>query len=592
MISFFKAFSYLRRFSLILGLRTYLAVIFSFLGSLIESFGLLALVPLLLTLDNRASNVEIAPWIPEKLITVLSELETVTFLLLFLSIFIARGIFQLISLVIISTLKGQLLKKLKLELLEAYSNVDFMKFTQGSIGGFNNAIGEQATKSIQAFNFLVLMVSSLLSAIVFLAVGLMANFTVGVLLMFTSFVVFLLFGRINTFARNLSRETVKQHSTLADAIVHLFSGFRYLRATGLINIEKTKSSDAIIKLSKLQIMQGNAQALTAAVREPLVVLIVIFVIFLHVVVNDGSVSSVLVSMILFYRGFNSFHTVQVNTQRSFDFIASFEFVDNELKEYRKRRGSNGNQQFKEFKSEIEFKNVSFSVSQSILRDVNLKIQKGSCVALAGASGSGKTTIANLITGNLKPTSGVIKIDGINIDEMDLTGWRSLIGYVDQETWMPSGTIFENITYGVLSSGDKSDAEVRVKDILQTVGLWDWVSSLNEGMNLKIEDFGKNLSGGQRQRLAIARELFRAPEVLILDEATSALDVISETAIIEILRKLQGKVTIIIIAHKLGSIKFADMIHFIEKGTVIEAGNFSDLMSNEQGKFRATFSAGS
>lgn len=232
---------------------------------------------------------------------------------------------------------------------------------------------------------------------------------------------------------------------------------------------------------------------------------------------------------------------------------------------------------KEHIGDISFNNVSFSYGTraNIFNNLNLRIKKGEITAIVGESGSGKSTLSSLLQ-NLYPLSeGSIKIGEIDIKYIDNDNLRSIIGVVPQKVDLFEGTIIENIVLGE----NEPDMEKMI-NVCNSIGLLDFIQNLPNGFSTDIGENGVKLSGGQRQRLAIARALYRTPEVLILDEATSALDSQSEKYIKDMILKLkqEGR-TIIVIAHRLGTITDADKIVVIEDGRVVEEGSHSELMEN-------------
>ena len=204
-----------------------------------------------------------------------------------------------------------------------------------------------------------------------------------------------------------------------------------------------------------------------------------------------------------------------------------------------------------------------------------KIKAKQSIAFVGQSGSGKTTIANILCLLLEPSKGEILIDGIKTSEIDKNSWRNQIGYVSQETTIFNCTIAENIS---LMFGYSQNKELlpQIKKVASKANIDSFIESLPMGYKTIVGEQGIKLSGGQKQRIFIARELYRKPKILILDEATSALDTISELAIQKSIDSLRGKITIIIIAHRISTIRNSDYLYVIDKGEIIEKGTFDSL----------------
>jgi ABC-type bacteriocin/lantibiotic exporter with double-glycine peptidase domain len=231
--------------------------------------------------------------------------------------------------------------------------------------------------------------------------------------------------------------------------------------------------------------------------------------------------------------------------------------------------------YKDFDASISINNLSyeyFENDQFRLHDINLEVKSGQHLAISGSSGAGKTTLVDLILGVLSPTSGSIEISGVEpLHAFDR--WPGATGYVPQDISIVNGTIWENITLGF---NYHQNHEPYIWKALELAQLDQYVKSLPEGLNTKVGEKGFKLSGGQRQRLGIARALFTKPKLLVLDEATSALDGATESDIAEAIKSLKGKVTVILIAHRLSSVRDADQVVFMAKGKIEAYGTFTEV----------------
>lgn len=220
-----------------------------------------------------------------------------------------------------------------------------------------------------------------------------------------------------------------------------------------------------------------------------------------------------------------------------------------------------------FTSSIDIKNISFAYddnSRDVLNDLSISIDRGDSVALIGESGAGKSTLADLILGILEPSQGLITMDGVDIHRIP-NAWSRTVGFVPQSIYLSDSSIRENVAFGV---SEKDIDDKLVHDALNRAKILDYINSLPEGINTEIGDRGIRLSGGQRQRIGIARALYHNPEILILDEATSALDNETETAVMEAIDSLKGMVTLIIIAHRLTTIRNCNKIFEIVNGKAV------------------------
>ncbi len=213
-------------------------------------------------------------------------------------------------------------------------------------------------------------------------------------------------------------------------------------------------------------------------------------------------------------------------------------------------------------------------SDEAIRRLDLCIEKNTTVGLVGPTGSGKTTLIDIILGLLQPQDGQLLVNDIPIGAHNVTAWQQHVGYVPQEIFLFDDTVTRNIAFGV---PDEEIDQAALERALRTVDLYDYVTqALPEGAQTMLGQRGIRLSGGQKQRIGIARALYRNPDILVLDEATSALDGMTEGVVMEAIQKLSHKLTIIMIAHRLNTVKDCDVIHYIDRGTVVSSGSYEEL----------------
>ncbi len=241
----------------------------------------------------------------------------------------------------------------------------------------------------------------------------------------------------------------------------------------------------------------------------------------------------------------------------------------------------GKKEIPDIRGDVEFDHVSYKYPGSedlVIKDFSLNVKSGECIAVVGASGSGKSTIMNLIIGFLTPTEGVVKIDGKPLTELNLSEYRHHISVVPQNSILFSGSVKDNITYGL-----GSYTQEQLDKAVEMANLKEFIDKLPQGIDTRIGENGDKLSGGQKQRITIARALIRNPEILILDEATSALDNISEYHVQKAIAScIKGRTTFIV-AHRLSTIRDADRIVVMENGVAVETGTYEELMK-KKGKF--------
>ena len=237
---------------------------------------------------------------------------------------------------------------------------------------------------------------------------------------------------------------------------------------------------------------------------------------------------------------------------------------------------------------ILLENISFTYptkENPTLNKINMTIPSNSVVGIVGESGSGKSTLINILLGLIEPQEGQLKVDETTVNAGNKRSWQNTIGFVAQSIFLSEGSVAENVAFGIPKQ--KIDLD-RVHRAVKLAHLSEFLSGLDDGINTKVGERGVQLSGGQRQRIGIARALYNQAEVLVFDEATSSLDGITEKMIIEAIHEFSGQKTIIMIAHRLKTVKKCDLIFFMDKGKVIDKGTFQELIDkNEHFKKLAT-----
>src|SRR3972149_7048629 len=289
-------------------------------------------------------------------------------------------------------------------------------------------------------------------------------------------------------------------------------------------------------------------------------------------------SELLVVLLVFQRLSPQFSSLFENYLALNKNIPIHQSITHRLNDIKKNKELCGDEIY-QFNKSITFKEVGFRYPEGkrVINNINLEIKPCQTVAFVGTSGAGKSTILDLILCLLKPARGTIFYGEISHDRLDIFAFRKEVAYVSQDVTLLDGTVKENLVIGCPKATDQM-----IEDICRKVHIDKFVNELPEGIQTEIGENGIKLSGGQRQRLGLGRALFMNPKILILDEATSDLDTETEMLIQEYIKALNQNMTIIIVAHRLSTVKSADMIYVIEDGLVCEAGTYSELL-NKKGR---------
>ena len=324
------------------------------------------------------------------------------------------------------------------------------------------------------------------------------------------------------------------------------------------------------------------------IMQPLTEILVVILIISSVVYGLGYVEIGIPSLIAFLYSIQRLGTEAQAVMNSRNGISaslpSFEQIDILKEEAFKKKEEKGGIQIVSFDKSIEIKNLSFDYDKEnkVLDNVSMQIHKGSMVGIVGPSGSGKSSLIDLILGFYHQNEGRITVDDNELQNLDLGKWRNLIGYIPQQPFLFNTSLKDNMLWANPNASDDD-----IHEAFELANATDFIENLEDGYNTVVGERGARLSGGQAQRICLARAIVKHPQILVLDEATSSLDSNSEMLIQESIEQLSGKVTIISIAHRLATIKKADVIYNLVNGIIVESGNFETLMSNPDGNFYKT-----
>lgn len=394
-------------------------------------------------------------------------------------------------------------------------------------------------------------------------------------------VIFFVFKPIFYKARKATEKSALTEKEVSHHISENLSGIKTVKSGAIEDEIAKKGALLFTKLKELKIKLAIYRNLTGSFVEPIGFLF-IAILFMATKNSPGfSIASFAVVVYLIQKMFGFIQSTQGQLHSLNQLAPHISIVTN----YRQSLIQNveveeGKQKFK-FEKSLSLRDISFTYDERgrVLHDISLNINKGEMIGIVGASGAGKTTIADLLLRLFKPTAGDILIDGKNADMVSLNSWRKNIGYVAQDLVLINDTVENNIRFY-----DKSVSEADIVQAAELANIHETIEKFPEGMKTIIGERGVKISGGQRQRIVLARALVRKPSMLILDEATSALDNKSERKIQDAIEKLRGKLPIVVIAHRLSTILSTDRLIVLDKGKIIEEGNPENLLRNKDSNF--------
>jgi ATP-binding cassette, subfamily B, bacterial MsbA len=385
-------------------------------------------------------------------------------------------------------------------------------------------------------------------------------------------------GRLGKNLKKTGLEIQNKFGEILSLLEETLSGLRIIKAFNAEKKVKARFEKENKSFTHIMTRNMRRRELASPLSEFLGVLVIVIIMWYGgglVLSGESSLApqSFIMYLAVFYNIINpakSFSSSMYNIQKG---IASIERINKILDAEETIVEKENAEPIKKFTESVEFKNVSFKYeNEYVLKNINLKIEKGKTVALVGQSGSGKSTMVDLIPRFYDVEEGGIYIDGHEVKDLKIADLRHLMGNVNQESILFNGTFFENIAFGVDNA--------KLEDVIaaaKVANAHEFIEASEEGYNTNIGDRGNKLSGGQRQRISIARAVLKNPPILILDEATSALDTESERLVQDALTNLMKNRTSIVIAHRLSTVKHADEICVLQSGEIIERGTHDQLL---------------
>ena len=572
---FLREFKHFRKVAL-------LALVFSVLAATFEGVSIGFLLSFLQSLTNpNAKPIQTGIswfdiWILGVNTSATSRLYRISALIL-LSTWI-RSAFNYLANLYTEISQLHLLDRLRKQIFEQLQAVNLSFFSKTKTGELINTITTEVEKIKQAFGGAAFLISRSLTITTYLLSMLLLSWqlTVVSLLLFSLMAVGL--STLIARARERSFAVSAASGHLTSTAIEFINGIRTVQAFGTQGFERQRyykaSSDVIQSTTKLALAWTIVKPLAEGLATTILVGMII-VAFTGALTNRAlNVASLLTFFFVLFRlvpivqDINGTRAVLSTIEGSMQNIKELLRTDN--KQYFK----NGDIKFLGLKRSIDFVSVDFGYGDSklVLNNITLTIERGQMTALVGASGAGKTTLADLVARFYDPTAGQVLIDGVDLRQIEINSLRHKLAVVSQDTFIFNTSVRNNIAYGTEGATDAA-----IERAAKLANALEFIQDMPEGFETQLGDRGVRLSGGQRQRLAIARALLRDPDILILDEATSALDSVSERLIQESLEKLSVGRTVIAIAHRLSTIVRADKVVVLEQGRIVEQGGYQELL---------------
>lgn len=384
--------------------------------------------------------------------------------------------------------------------------------------------------------------------------------------------------------RKLSKKEVNLSLRLSHHINQHLLGSKAIKSLAVEDKVAGKGKIFFQELAKARFKAAKYNNIMGAFLEPFTLVVIIPIFLFSYRDPSFNIASFAAILYLVQKMFSFIQSSQAKISKinqNIPYLSSVIDYQKEVKKELERSESDGNNNFR-FDSKLELKNIWFkydNLEKGVLNDFNLTINRGEIVGLIGHSGSGKTTVVDLILRLFNPQSGEITVDGVPVSDINLNQWRENIGYVAQDIFLLNDTVANNIRFY-----DERISDDIIQEAAKLANIYEFVMQLPEKFNTFVGERGVKLSAGQRQRIVLARALSRKPKLLVLDEATSALDNESEVAIKHALEGLRGKISVLIVAHRLSTIEDSDNLAVLEGGKIIEEGDPRNLIANKDSYF--------
>jgi len=493
--------------------------------------------------------------------------------------FFAKGIIQYIVGVYKVNIQQWFIRRLRVSNIKGLNSLAFKYFVTADNGRIQNTLTGEVDKIAYAFEnyFTAIQYGILVFVYMAFAFTIDAQFAILVTLggVLTNFIYKNLYKNTMKFSKSL---TVENNAFQGLVIQNIFN-YKYLKATGSIREYGQTLEKSAIKIEENNKVIGKLDALMNAGREPILMIIVVTVIYIQTTFFNSNLGPILISLIFFYRALGYLMQLQLRWNRFLGVSGSMENMTSFQQELKDNSEENGSILIHGQIDAINLKSVYFYYNQTlILENVSINIIKNETIAFVGESGSGKTTLVNIISGLLPVQIGNYEVNGIDISNIDKNSFQKKIGYITQDPVIFNDTIYNNVCF---LDKHNEDNMKKFWDAVEQASLLPFIEALPEKENTLLGGNGINLSGGQRQRISIARELYKNINILILDEATSSLDSATEVEIQQNIDNLKGRYTILMVAHRISTIKNADRIVVMKNGRIKGVNNFQKLLKESE-----------
>lgn len=480
------------------------------------------------------------------------------------------------------SLEYEFVVRLREKLYRAIANTNWLFFARSRVSDFTHALTIEMERIGAAAYYLLSLLATSIVALVYILMAVKLSALMTGLVFFCGIGLLFLLKNKTKIAHETGEGLSEAMSGLYSSISEHLNGMKTAKSYGAEerHVEIFREVAEQIRHMYSHAVQNQAEVNYWFNIGSVIILSIIL--FLSVRVLSIPTAGLLLLLFLFARVMPKLSMIQQNFQSLINMLPSFSRVI-ELQNHCDEASETDTKQYEktDIVNAVKFSKVSFSYNGTspVIRDFDLFIQTGQTIAMVGPSGAGKTTVADLLMGLIQPDEGSILLDGKEFSAKNMKSWREQIGYVPQDTFLFHDTLRANLLWA------KPDAsEDEMNHALELAAAMEFASGLPKGIETNLGDRGVLISGGERQRIALARALLRKPSLLILDEATSSLDSENEKRIQSAIENLHGQMIILLISHRLSTIRGADIIHVLDEGRLVESGTWDELIA-KNGRFK-------
>lgn len=592
MKNFFSKLSWVGKFFRLLNISNYdiaIASVLAFLFSCLEGFGVALLLPVLQFVEKgngvfSGEKVNVfwrtIAWISDH--TGLPVNLPILLLFTFIVI-LTRGLILYAKSVQSASLEFRGVEFLRGKLFQNFVDTDYSFCEKNGEASFINSLTTESQRVGRIIFFFFQCLTSVFGLVFYFIILCFLSIKLTALALLTFvFMQFFLMKRIRA-TKTAGQEISKRNKNYNFFITQKIAAAKLIRIFYTQDTEKNQFQNLTDQLVQKELIVQKRVAFVQSQLDPILILGAFAVMYVGSDVLKMNITTIGVFLLVLLRMFPFSKTANNTFQQMLAFKPALDVIEKQLiKAEAFHSIQSGSIPFGVLQNSIEFQNVNFEYQngQAVLQDVNFKWPKGSVLALVGHSGSGKSTVVDLLLRIREVTAGQVLVDGQNIKEYDLATYRKAIGYVSQDTFLFNDTIYNNIVYG--RSGLTEQDVVRA---CQLSHCHEFIQQMPMVLQSKVGDRGASFSGGERQRICLARALVNNPDILILDEPTSALDSESERLINLTLQELKklGK-TILIIAHRFSTVQEANQILVLDKGRIVEMGTHIELLAKKNSSY--------